>query len=38
MMKEAESLNVRERSERLLPILEQAFHVPLMARIASRPH
>lgn len=38
VMKDAESLTVRERYDRLLPEIERAFHLPLIIRIAIGSH
>lgn len=35
VMKEAESLSVSARYDRLLPTIEEVFYVPLMARVAA---
>jgi phospholipid transport system substrate-binding protein len=38
VMKEADKLSVRQRGDRLAPIIEAAFHIPLMAQIAAASH
>ena len=35
VMKEAEQLSVKERYDRLTPYIDEAFHVPLMIRVAT---
>jgi len=38
VMKAAKDLGVRGRYERLTPMLDEAFHIPLMIRIATGPY
>lgn len=38
VMKDADKLSVRQRYERLAPSVESAFHLPLMAQIATAGH
>lgn len=38
VMKEAESLTVQQRYERLLPGIEEAFSIPMMIATATGPH